>query len=747
MRRRYPGHLSGVPKTTPAGRGFDIQTGIVRYLRNLLPLLQVDMQLLDFVVKLLPDKSFRRMAEDVLHKRRRVPMEERFGSRYDDSELRHRSSFGRAVEHLLEEGRLQGGGDGVRLQIKLALEQELQRRPDPVDAFREPLSELQRVFRLDDQALEMLLFVFCIDQGGDFEDFLRGLNIQDTINFASRATGLSFGVVRRMLGSKGPLAQSGLIDEDSLRHSYPQVEDSIREYLSGVIDTPLAERYVRQDEGERFRIDSYCLSRDKVDLVKQLLSGDGPGNILLYGIPGTGKTEFARSVARAAGRKAFFLKLDENDRRPYNNSRVALQVALDTAEREQGVLIVDEADDIINTKVQGFFGLMLDSGNNRGEKAWLNGFLERSRVHTIWISNRVHGMEESVQRRFLYSLQFRDFTRKQRLAIWLKLTAKHPLHDRLDKQLMYRLAAEYPANAGGVAAALDGLARVADSHTPQQQLEAVLRELLDRHLALAGRKRRQGEVLLRPEYDPDAVNADKNVHQLLTSLKRFSTRLESTPSTERLRMTMLFEGVPGTGKTALARWLAGELGADLMIRRASDLLSMWVGQAEKNIRAAFEAAEAAGTILLIDEADSFLGKRENAVRSWEVTQVNEFLSAMENFRGILICCTNLLDNLDHAALRRFVWKIRFSPLEKDGRQQLFRRYFLDGAPLAPAIRNRLDNLSGLTPGDFRAVADRLAWQAEAGDPGEVVTELERELRYKQGTQGAIGFAGSNMHST
>lgn len=74
-----------------------------------------------------------------------------------------------------------------------------------------------------------------------------------------------------------------------------------------------------------------------------------------------------------------------------------------------------------------------------------------------------------------------------------------------------------------------------------------------------------------------------------------------------------------------------------MVRRASDLLSCWVGATEQNIARAFEEARKDDAVLLIDEADSFLQDRRGAGHSWEVTQVNEVLTQMENFEGGLYC--------------------------------------------------------------------------------------------------------------
>ena len=164
-------------------------------------------------------------------------------------------------------------------------------------------------------------------------------------------------------------------------------------------------------------------------------------------------------------------------------------------------------------------------------------------------------------------------------------------------------------------------------------------------------------------------------------------------------------GPPGTGKTAYGRWLAQQLEVPLIIKRASDILGMFVGQNEKNIARSFNEAEQEGAILLIDEVDSFLQDRRGASKSWEVTSVNEMLTQMESFSGIFIASTNLMDGIDPAALRRFDLKVKFDYLLPEQAEKLLRRYC---QALELPIPNEAEladfaGVSNATPGDFAAV--------------------------------------------
>jgi hypothetical protein len=98
-----------------------------------------------------------------------------------------------------------------------------------------------------------------------------------------------------------------------------------------------------------------------------------------------------------------------------------------------------------------------------------------------------------------------------------------------------------------------------------------------------------------------------------------------------------------------ARHLAERLDLDLVEKRFSDLSSMWLGESEKAIAAAFEEAADLRAFLILDEADSLLRDRAAAHHSWEITQVNEMLTQMERHPYPFACTTNAPELLDTAA--------------------------------------------------------------------------------------------------
>ncbi|MBA4344662.1 MAG: ATPase, partial [Methylibium sp.] len=273
--------------------------------------------------------------------------------------------------------------------------------------------------------------------------------------------------------------------------------------------------------------------------------------------------------------------------------------------------------------------------------------------------------------------------------------------------------------------------RFAQLAGPPEAAEGLIqRQLLNADKALGHSGQDKAERRVVTQYALDLLNCESRfeIPRIVEALQR------------RGSGQLCFYGPPGSGKTALAEHIAQALGRPLMVRQASDLSSKYVGETEQNMARMFESALQEDAVLLLDEADSFLRSRRRAERNYEVSEVNEMLAGMERFAGVFICTTNLFDELDEAALRRFAFKIRFKPLRPEQRETMFRRE-ARAAELDADQHERLAALDQLTPGDFAAVRQQEEILAETLTPDEFLAQLEAEHRLKPEVRSrrGIGF--------
>jgi len=152
---------------------------------------------------------------------------------------------------------------------------------------------------------------------------------------------------------------------------------------------------------------------------------------------------------------------------------------------------------------------------------------------------------------------------------------------------------------------------------------------------------------------------------------------------------IIFYGSPGTGKTMTAMSLAKTLKRPILSFDCSKILSMYVGESEKNVRKIFDDFKTLSKkakvdpILLLNEADQFLSSRSEGTGSSADKMHNQmqniFLEQIEQFEGILIATTNLLDNIDKAFSRRFNYKVEFKKPDREQRERLWHFMLLEKA--------------------------------------------------------------------
>jgi len=662
-------------------------------------------------------------------------------------------TWGRAIYKALMHGEISISQKELRQFIVslLTKERESAISHNELD-FIKRTDTLKELFHLSFEEIQVLNFAYCLVSINSYRlsSLVSDISFYEFLRIVSIAISLPIMAVKQALRHDGRLYQNGIIKEinvNSKACASVYLDSTIEEYLCGMSDITLLDNYISRDNESTIALDSFTIESTSKEIIQTLLCAPSPCNILLYGVAGTGKTEFARSIVSSINKDIMFMKYGSNKDELRTNALVhplerlrALGIINKLLTDDEGILIVDEADFLLNTKEDK------NSFRVTADKGYLNQFLDNSHLKTIWISNEVGSMEESTLRRFSYSLRFKAFTEKERLNIWNTILKDHPQKQIFSDSLVTTLANEYKVNAGGIASALSTMtAYLSANKNNNANFETTIKDVLQHHEELINgilvKDETNSNVHINENYDLSALNLDRDVSQFLKTINSFIPYLKDGKN-QQLSFNALFYGPSGTGKSEFVKYIATMISLPLIIKRYSDLESPYVGEAEKNIKNSFEEAQRKPSILFIDEADSFFTKRETALRSWEISRTNEFLTQMENHIGILICCTNLLPNLDKAVMRRFTWKIEFKPLTPEAKIILYTKYFnYDNKSLSDNQILRIKNISNLTPGDIKAVWQRYRFANDMTLTHEkIIGELETEVAYKKDKEmKTIGF--------
>jgi len=471
------------------------------------------------------------------------------------------------------------------------------------------------------------------------------------------------------------------------------------------------------------RISDYRQAGEQVETARRLLTAALDGrergvNLLIHGPTGSGKTELARVLAKAA--RARLREVEAalpNGFSPGPFDRLwSVLLGQRMLARQRTVLIFDELEDLF------------DGNRGRGRasarmaKAWFNRLLEENAVPTIWITNDAAGLDPAFLRRFSMSIELEPLDRSRREQVLQRAAGKGQGVETADAK---RVAERYPVSAAELQNAVH-VARLAGGGRLEPK---VLEGLLGSSLKLLTGEAAPQRVERTAPYRLDLVNASLDLGALATRL--------TTLQQESGGVTLCLHGPPGTGKSEYVRHLAERLGRRLVTRKVSDIESKWVGDAEKNLAAAFAEAEREGALLLFDEADSFLRERTRATHRWEVTLTNEFLQLLEGARGLVACTTNLYEELDKAVFRRFALRIGFDYLKPEQAMAMFENGFgaLLGGDVKAAMAGvgpRLTGCGPLAPGDFAVVERRARLLGQPVTADWLIGELELEAGEREG---------------
>jgi transitional endoplasmic reticulum ATPase len=467
-----------------------------------------------------------------------------------------------------------------------------------------------------------------------------------------------------------------------------------------------------------------------------------PKGLLLYGPPGTGKTLLARAVANETNAHFITLSGPEIMSKFYGESEENLRrVFKEAEENAPSIVFIDEIDSIAPKR-----------GEVTGEVerrvvaqllALMDGLDARGNVVVIGATNRPNSIDEALRRpgRFDREIEIGVPNKEGRLEILQIHTRGMPLEKGVDLQSLAN------RTHGFVGADLQALCKESAMRAlrrvlPEINLDepVVPPEILDKIVitqddfihALAGiEPSALREVFVStPNETWDDVGGLDDAKQALQEAVEWPLRFPNIYKYMQAKAPkgILLYGVPGTGKTLLAKALAHESQANFISVKGPEFLSKWVGESEKAVRETFrKARQAAPCIIFMDEIDAIVPTRGKGESS-QVTErmVSQLLTEMDGLEGlkdvILVAATNRPDIIDPALLRagRFGKHIEVGLPDKVARKAIFKIH-LKNKPIAEDVD--LDSLAASMEGKSGADIESLCNEATSNAIREAVTQF------------------------
>lgn len=444
-----------------------------------------------------------------------------------------------------------------------------------------------------------------------------------------------------------------------------------------------------------------------------------PRGILLFGPPGTGKTLIARAVANETGAFFFLINGPEIMSKMAGESESNLRKAFEEAEKNApAIVFIDEIDAIAPKR---------DKTNGEVERrivsqllTLMDGMKQRAHVVVMGATNRPNSIDPALRRfgRFDREVDIGIPDTIGRLEILRIHTKNMKLADDVDLE---QVSSETHGHVGADLAALCSEAALQQIRGKMDLIDleedTIDAEVMD-SLAVTNDDFRFALGCSNPSALREMVVEVPNVSWKdiggLESVKRELQELVQYPVEHpekflKFGMTpskgVLFYGPPGCGKTLLAKAIANECQANFISIKGPELLTMWFGESEANVREVFDKArQAAPCVLFFDELDSIAKSRggsggDGGGASDRV--INQVLTEMDGMGAkknvFIIGATNRPDIIDPAVLRPGrLDQLMYIPLPDEGSRLAIFKANLRKSPIAPDVD--IEHLARVTKG-------------------------------------------------
>ncbi|MBS7258007.1 MULTISPECIES: CDC48 family AAA ATPase [Methanobrevibacter] len=456
-----------------------------------------------------------------------------------------------------------------------------------------------------------------------------------------------------------------------------------------------------------------------------------PKGVLMHGPPGTGKTLLAKAVASESDAHFIAINGPEIMSKYVGGSEENLREYFEEAEENSpSIIFIDELDAIAPKR---------EETNGEVERrtvaqllTLMDGLKSRGQVVVIGATNRPDSLDPALRRpgRFDREIEIGVPDSEERKEVLEIHTRNMPLADDVDLDKISN------TTHGFVGADLESLCKEAAMRVVRRILpeiqndEEIPKEVMEK-IVVTGDDFKNAQKEIQPSalrevlvQIPDIKWSDigglENIKQELKEAVEWPLKHPETFQRLGIRPpkgTLLY-GIPGTGKTLLAKAVASESEANFISIKGPELLSKWVGESEKGVREVFrKAKQAAPTVIFFDEIDAIAGARSGNDTDSGVTKrvVNQLLTEMDGLEELedvaIIAATNRPDILDAGLMRpgRFDRHIHVKEPDEEARLAIFNVH-TKNMPLAKDVdlKKLAKNTDGYVGADIEAVCREAA---------------------------------------
>lgn len=386
---------------------------------------------------------------------------------------------------------------------------------EPLDTLPPPAANLVELMELSGVELAVLTFVFLLTVSCELEGLFETYAITRRPGFIALCTGLEVREIMDQISETSRLYRLGLLITNQFNCSELKLADLVVRAFLGTAPLPLHSPYTTTPSEPPYPLESFRVDEKDLRILQSLLASDRPANLLLYGVPGTGKTEFAKALAQAAGKTPRFLSLPLTER-GLQDRRLILQLVPRMIDPTRELLVIDEADGLLNTRSH-------DERKDLTDKAYLNQFLDTVPCTILWISNAIGLSHESVRRRFAFSLHFEALSSKTRKLAWASVLADR--QDLVSPRFIEDAARRFTVNTAGIAQSVSMLQSLdPEGQLPEPEREAMLSRFLERHQELTTGQKPSLPVQVVDTYAPAVLNMDTPPDAIFGAIGAFYDR-------------------------------------------------------------------------------------------------------------------------------------------------------------------------------------------------------------------------------